>query len=342
MPLTNPSQLLIRNIDLLNATQALLVNPPEDSLVDQYISNYPAVNITCLNYNYSAHKYYKNHKKISSYFAASYQSIIKHDLVILFFPKSKKEFTYTLTMLANHLAENAKVILIGENNGGVKSSAKLSKNFLIYCNKIDSARHCSLYMGEFNGTTNNFSIDDWYKNYSFTLNNIKLTISSLPGVFSQNELDIGTKLLLNNLPKRITGEVLDFGCGAGVISAYIGKKHPTAKINLLDVNALALTSAKQTLAINNLRGYVFASDSLSNVGAKYQHVVSNPPFHQGLKTNYAATESFLSGIKVQLRKGGTVTIVANNFLHYQEIMQNYIGKTTQLINYKGFSVYQSQ
>ncbi len=344
MSLTNTSQLLLRNVDLLNEKQVLLINAPADVFIDQYINHYPNSKISCFNSNYAEHLALKkaNYKNTSYHFSAHYQSTTKHDLAIIFFPKSKKEFTFTLTMLTNVLAQNAKVLLVGENKGGVKSSIKLSDSILSSCEKIDSARHCSLYFGEFNNKNKHFSLDDWYQYYQLTINGINLTIASLPGVFSQSELDVGTNLLLKNLPNKLAGKVLDFGCGAGVISAYIGKKFNHAELSLLDISALALQSAEKTLAINNLHGNVFASNSLQQVTEKYQHVVSNPPFHQGLKTHYAATESFLSEIKNHLTKSANITIVANNFLHYQSIMEQYIGVTKLVTNEKGFCIYQSQ
>ena len=48
-----------------------------------------------------------------------------------------------------------------------------------------------------------------------------LRIFSLPGVFSANELDNGTSLLLSTLTSPIQGKVLDVGCGAGVIGSMI-------------------------------------------------------------------------------------------------------------------------
>jgi len=344
MSLSNTSQLLLRNIDLLDAKQALLINSPADFLTQEYSQHYPSCKIDCFNVNYTEHLVIAklNNPQINCHFSACYQSTIKHDLVILFFPKSKAEFSFTLTMINHALATHAQILIVGENNGGVKSVKKLSQPFLNHCEKIDSARHCSLFLGKFNDKTINFCLDDWFKSYQISLNNINLTIASLPGVFSQNELDTGTKLLLNNLPEKMSGKILDFGCGAGVISAYIGKKYHLAELSLIDVNALALKSAEKTLAINNLSGHVFASDCLSDVIEKYQHVVSNPPFHQGLKTHYASTEAFLSGIKNHLFKNGDITIVANNFLHYQQIMTDKIGKTARLMNNNGFCIYYCQ
>jgi len=344
MSLSNTSQLLLRNIDLLAAKQALLINPPADFFTQEYSQHYPNCNIDCFNVNYAEHLSIANFNNahVSCHFSACYQTNIKHDLVIIFFPKSKAEFSFTLTMINHALAVHAKVLVVGENKSGVKSATKLGLPFFNYCEKVDSARHCSLFSGEFNGHLITFSLEDWFKTYQISLNNITLTIASLPGVFSQNELDIGTKLLLNNLPKKMSGKILDFGCGAGVISAYIGKKYNLTELSLLDINALALKSAEKTLAINDLSGNVFASDSLTNVTERFQHVVSNPPFHQGLRTHYASTETFLSGIKKHIDKHGDITIVANNFLHYQPIMTDNIGKTATVINKNGFCVYHCQ
>ncbi|MCW8833197.1 MAG: methyltransferase [Colwellia sp.] len=185
-------------------------------------------------------------------------------------------------------------------------------------------------------------LDKWFKHYQLNINDIDLTIASLPGVFSQKKLDTGTALLLDNLPKMMQGKVLDFGCGAGVISCFVGKKFPQTQLSLLDVSALAITSAKKTLAINNLSGHVFASNSLSTVGEKFDHIVSNPPFHQGTKTSYQATEDFLKGINTFMKNKANITLVANSFLQYMPIMKQYIGETETLINQQGFNIYYCQ
>ena len=134
--------------------------------------------------------------------------------------------------------------------------------------------------------------------------------------------------------------MLDFGCGAGVIAACIGKLFPDTKLTLVDVSALALQSAKTTLALNELSGECLASDSLSDVKERYDFVISNPPFHQGVKTHYAATEQFLTKIKQHLSTHGCITIVANSFLKYPPIMEKAIGETKTLAIKKGFAIYQ--
>ena len=345
MSLSNPSQLLLRNIDLLTAKQPLFVNAPADNLINEYRQHNPSAELSCLNYNYQEHLHIQSTVKtpIHCHFTAHYHCPLKHDLVIIFFPKSKQELTYTLAMLANAIANEATLLLVGENKGGIKSTPKLAKDYLNNCSKVDSARHCSLFSATFCSKTHkSFTIDDWFNYYQFTQQNITLTIATLAGVFSYKNLDIGTRLLLDNLPNNIAGKILDFGCGSGVISAFIGKKYPQAQLSLLDVNALALASARKTLQLNQLTGDVFASDGLSQVKGKYQHIVSNPPFHQGIKTSYSATENFLIHIKQFMLSHADITIVANDFLRYKDIMEQYIAPTKALTNQQGFTIYYGQ
>lgn len=346
MSMSNISQVLLRNSELLSANTPLFINVVEDGFITQYLNEYPKANITCYNTNFidylAINDKYKS--QIKTFFTSEYKNDVKHDLVVINFPKSKDELAFTLAMISPYLLTDAKILLIGEKKGGVQSSPKLTQHFLTSCQKIDSARHCLLFGGIVNEERNEvFTMEDWYKKYQINISGITLTIASLPGVFSQKKLDMGTALLLDNLPKIMQGNVLDFGCGAGVISCFIGKKFSNTDLSLLDVSALAIASAKRTLALNGLTGNVFASNSLSNVNESYQHIVSNPPFHQGTQTSYQATEDFLRGIKKHLtatkQKKSDITIVANSFLQYLPIMQQHIGKTHTIARQQGFNIY---
>ena len=342
MSLSNYSQVLLRNADALDSKKTLLINLPADSFIDEILQLYPSADITCFNTHYgdylSLNKRYKN--KVNCNFSACYQSEQRHDLAIIAFPKSKQELNFTLAQLADVLAEDAHILFIGEKNGGIKSATKLSADYVTHCDKIDSARHCMLFSATFNNQPSNFNIDDWYTSYSICHNNTDLTIAALPGVFSQGGLDKGTAILLEYMPSNAQGNLLDFGCGAGVIAACASINNPDLTLTLVDVNALALQSAQQTLTINGIKGDCIPSDSLSNISGSYQLVLTNPPFHQGIKTHYAATEQFLAGISQHLAKNGELRVVANSFLRYQPIMEANIGSTKKLAQEKGFTIYQ--
>ncbi|WP_246143487.1 methyltransferase [Colwellia echini] len=346
MSLSNPSQLLLRNSELLSAQTPLLINLPEDGFIDAYIELHAPKSIHCFNTNFIDYQALnlKYGNKIKTTFSSHYQVTIYHDLVIIAFPKSKAELNFTLAMIAHCIDEKTKILFVGEKKGGIQSVEKLTKSILLCCRKEDAARHCLLYVGLFQPEklSTTFTLQDWFTQYQITVDGIELKIASLPGVFSQQKLDVGTELLLNNLTNNMSGKVLDFGCGTGVISCFIGKKFTNTELSLLDVSALALTSAQESLSLNGLTGQVFASNSLSDVNEQYQHVVSNPPFHQGIKTHYQASEDFLTGINKKLAPRGNIIIVANSFLRYQPIMQAHIGNTSIITKDKGFTIYHAQ
>lgn len=341
MPLTNISQVLSRNFDLLSGENPLFVNMPTDEFFDDYFQEYPRAKISCFTSDFESFLFFdkRYQNTVNLRFSCEYDSEVKHDLVVISFPKSKAELEFTLAMITPYLTENASIIFVGENKGGIKSAPKLSANYTTACHKVDSARHCSIYVATFNNEISPFKIEDWFVEYSVDLDDLSITVAALPGVFSQKGLDKGTAVLLQNLPESMQGKTLDFGCGAGVISAFIGQKFSDISLCLIDINAYALASAKRTLELNGLSGDVIASNGLSHVKGKYQHIISNPPFHQGIKTHYAATEGFLNTCKTYLQQEGMITIVANSFLNYRPIMEKAIGKTELAITDKGFNVF---
>ncbi|UUO24024.1 methyltransferase [Colwellia sp. M166] len=344
MAISNINQLLIRNLEAFAATRPLLVNIADDGFIAQYLVQHNVTQLDSYHSNYAEYQAAKRivNPRIKSHFCVEYQAKNQHDMAIIHFPKSKAEFSFTLAMLAQSMAKDATIIIVGENKGGIKSAEKLSSEYLEFCHKVDSARHCLMYVGKFKASLPHFDLQQFYKYYSIKVQEKQLKIAALPGVFSQNALDTGTEVLLAHLPKNMSGKVLDFGCGAGVISAYIATVYPETKLSLVDVSALALHSAQTTLTLNQLTGEYIASDSLSNVQERYNFVISNPPFHQGVKTHYAATEHFLAQIKQNLHKNSCVTIVANSFLKYAPIMEQAIGKTQTLAIEKGFAIYQCE
>ena len=339
MSANNISQLLIRNINLLKSQHVLLINLTADIFIDTFLNTYPESNITSFNSDFQLYNQHKTDSRYHSVFDAVYQTETLHDLVIIQYPKAKAELTFILAMLVNAVTKNANIIIVGEKNSGINSSSKALEEYLQHYQKQDSARHCMLFSGIYIESKAAFNIADWFTEYTITIDSTAIKVAALPGVFSQKKLDIGTKVLLENLPKIGEGKLLDFGCGAGIIGCFVGKKNPAMALTLVDVSALALRSAEKTLALNGLTGQVVATDSMSHIADNFDVVITNPPFHQGLKTNYQATEAFLVGISKHINKQGELIVVANNFLSYRPIMEKSFKKIIDLTNQQGFLVY---
>lgn len=355
MSLENISQVLLRNIEDLSADKPLFINLFADEFIADYCDYFPTTDVHYFTTNFELHSNIsKKYPQLPNTFSEQYQTIVNnkgegkesnllHDLVIMPFPKSKAELNFTLAMINASLIQDAQIFIVGENKGGIKSVNKLAKDTLANITKIDSARHCSLFRGISKAEEKPFVIDDWLLHYSVNVAGQQLEITSLPGVFSQKELDVGTKLLLETLPRGLSGSTLDFGCGAGVIATFIGlTTTKNIKLTLADVSALALYSAKRTLSLNGLTGQLVATNSLSHISGKFDVIVSNPPFHTGIKTHYVATETFLSAIKRHMASSAQLFVVANSFLKYQPIIDTSIARSQRLAKSNGFTIYHAK
>ncbi|MBQ8953814.1 MAG: class I SAM-dependent methyltransferase [Clostridia bacterium] len=124
------------------------------------------------------------------------------------------------------------------------------------------------------------------------------------GVFSKDELDPGSRLLIESMPP-LSGRVLDLGCGWGPVGAFLAKLNPQAQLVLADVNERALALAKRNMQGNGLRGEVLQSDGFQAIEGMFSHVVTNPPIRAGKQLIYALFDEAYS----RLLPGGTLTIV---------------------------------
>jgi len=331
---SNPSQLLQRNEALFEGKDILVAGNIDDSypLHLQALANSST-------FCFSDYRYFSelNDRLTTSttVFTDNYQGDKKFNLLLIFVPKAKQETQYLLANLTPHLEQGASIILVGEKKCGIKSAGSLLKPYASHINALDSARHCSLLYCELTTPVAAFKQADWIKTYTVKVNDIALDICSLPGVFSHGELDKGTELLLQHLPKKLKGNLLDFGCGAGVIGCYIQTIYPNLDIDMIDINAYALASAKLSLIKNGLNANVFPSNVFSNVDKSYDTLISNPPFHSGKETNYTAAETFINQSPKNLKNNGTFLVVANKFLRYEPLLTNsYNNLTTTQQNNK--------
>ena len=107
------------------------------------------------------------------------------------------------------------------------------------------------------------------------------------GVFSKEKLDYGTRLLIESLPiNDLHGEILDLGCGYGVVSIILSKII-TANFDAIDVNRRALHLAEMNMKINNLNNInFFESNCYDSITKKYDYIITNPPIRAGKEIVY--------------------------------------------------------
>ncbi len=257
------------------------------------------------------------------------------DLFVFYWTKNKAENQFQLLQMLAKAPLNQSLLIVGENRSGIKSAEKLLAPYGEIA-KIDSARRCSLYYFTLKKIPT-FNFADFWQTSPFLTD---LQIARLPGVFSANALDAGTQLLLSTLDNRsFFGDVLDLGCGAGIIGTQVKKMHPNIHLVMSDIHAMALASASQTLKLNHLQGEVIASDVFSHLTQKFDVILSNPPFHDGLDTAYRAVEELITQAKWHLKPGGELRIVANRHLPYPDLLDRHFSCHETLAKNNKFCVY---
>ncbi len=167
-------------------------------------------------------------------------------------------------------------------------------------------------------------------------------LRSLPGVFAfDDDLDAGTRLLLDCLEVTSGESVLDVGCGYGIIglvAARLGAGH----VDMVDVNLLAIASARENIAGNaTANAEAFLSDAFSAVGDKrYDLIASNPPFHTGKSVDYAVAHAFVEHARSSLKSGGRLLVVANKFIRYDHLMRTTFNTVEYLVETNKYHVLQ--
>jgi 16S rRNA (guanine1207-N2)-methyltransferase len=339
--LSNPSLLLLRNEEELQGNNILVINTNRDGFLTELKKLNPNSTINAFSYNVADHYDSAKHAGANSFVSHSLPALEDLDLIIYYYPKSKPEALMMLDNIRALVNGHTRLLVVGDNKGGVKSVEKQLKPYAEQFYKLESAKHCVLY--EFGGLTqlDNFDIQSYQSAFKVKVAELEFDVISVPGVFNHGKLDVGTELLLENIPAPYKGKVLDFGCGAGIIATFLGLQQADLSLFCLDVNALALYATEQTLAINNLSAELILSDGLNEVTGQYHLIISNPPFHTGIATDYGIAERFLEHSKRFLKSNGQIQIVANNFLKYPPILEQQFGQFEILAKNNKFTVYQA-
>ena len=166
---------------------------------------------------------------------------------------------------------------------------------------------------------------------------LELTTGS--GVFAQGRLDTGTGVLLREVgPPVGAREVLDLGCGYGVIGLAVATAVPEARVTAVDVNERALLLTRENAQALGVADRVQA-DLPDDVDPerRFDEIWSNPPIRIGKQALHDLLLQWLP----RLRPGGRAVLVVGKNLG-SDPLARWLGEqgypTEKLASAKGFRV----
>jgi 16S rRNA (guanine1207-N2)-methyltransferase len=231
-----------------------------------------------------------------------------YETALVEMPKETERLRMTLSMVVAAMVSDGRVILIGRNDAGIKSAGRHLSEIVGDDEVLDFRFHARALTASVSRDASRSSLEEWENVFGAEVAGRTIEVHDFPGVFSHGRVDEGTRRLLEVLHVEPGARVLDIGCGGGVIGGWL--RSSGVDVASADVDALAIEAATRTA------GSAFASDVYSDVGTSYDVIITNPPFHAGVRTTSAVAIRMIEEAPAHLLAGGEMWLVANRFLDY--------------------------
>ena len=109
-----------------------------------------------------------------------------------------------------------------------------------------------------------------------------VTVQTAGGVFSPDHVDLGTRVLLREVPDPpSSGDLLDLGCGWGPLALTMALLSPAAHVWAVDVNERALDLVRVNASRLGLANVTAALPADVPASARFATIWSNPPIRVG-------------------------------------------------------------
>jgi 16S rRNA (guanine1207-N2)-methyltransferase len=233
---------------------------------------------------------------------------------ILRLPKSKDELDMAVHAAAAGLESGGRLWVYGANDEGAGSAEGRIREIMAPATTVASGGRCRVLEArrpeEMPGLLG--TLDRWGHRFPIDVPQLPATWISFPGVFSHGRIDAGTRALMDVIPSLEPGvQVLDFGCGSGLLGGYIRARQPDVSVDFLDADAVALEAVQA-----NLPGHRrILSDGLPKSGdRRYDLIVSNPPYHEGKGETVRVIEELAQGAPSHLTATGSLLLVTQRRL----------------------------
>jgi 16S rRNA (guanine1207-N2)-methyltransferase len=246
------------------------------------------------------------------------------ELAILRLAKARDEQEMAVHAVASVLAPEARLLLYGGNDEGIRSAAQMLASLCGAVDTVASRGHGRILAARRPADPKAIrgELGQWRRLSRVCIAGEGRDWISYPGLFAAGRIDAGTQLLLANLPQLPAGaRVADFGCGSGVIAAALAGQ-PDLRLDLIDHDSLALLAAKENVPA----GQTILAASLKGAKGRWHAILSNPPLHAGTAESHVALRALIAEAPAHLLRAGTLHIVLQRRLSVEALLRTHLNE----------------
>ena len=159
---------------------------------------------------------------------------------------------------------------------------------------------------------NDENLKSFKRSLKLYINEQELQFTSDTGVFSNTQIDYGSYTFLKTLLKEESVEdLLDVGCGYGVLGITLKYFKKAMNVDMVDINPKAISLCQENINYYNMENVkCFISNGFEMIDKLYDYIVINPPIRAGKAIIYKMFEDSTK----HLKDGGALYIVIKKSL----------------------------
>lgn len=173
---------------------------------------------------------------------------------------------------------------------------------------------------------------------------LAFAVAAHGATFGGATLDHGSRLLLRGLAEEgwpAAQQIVDLGCGNGVLAVAAALARPGARVIATDQSAAAVAATRLTAAAAEVsdRIDVVRADATEAVPDGWADLILlNPPFHSGATVHTGVAHRLIRASARALVAGGELRIVFNSGLGYRPLIERVIGPCCEVSRDRTFTV----
>lgn len=263
---------------------------------------------------------------------------------VLRVPKQLPYFQFQLDLLARVLPPGATLLAAGMDKHLSPRTAQLLERYIGPTERHRGQRKARLFESVNRGSGARATADTC----AYFCELLGDELRALPNVFSRDQLDIGTRFLLQHLDQlEPVDTAIDLACGNGAIGLAAYKLGLAQRVSFCDESAMALASARENsgrifpgMAENFA---FFHGDGLLDYPGEVPRIIlCNPPFHHQHAVDEFVGRRLLAQCGRYLHDDGVLCLVANRHLDYGPALRRYFGPVERLAENSKFIIWRAR